>query len=51
MIQRARMTWAIRYGAQPEVRARLMQVVENVFDRSRLQVRIPVNLTSDSVRT
>ena len=28
---------AIRYGEQPEVRARLMQVVENVFDRSRLQ--------------
>ena len=28
---------AIRYGEQPEVRARLTQVVENAFDRSHLQ--------------
>jgi SNF2 family DNA or RNA helicase len=28
---------AIRYGEQPEVRARLTQVVENAFDRGQLQ--------------
>jgi hypothetical protein len=28
---------AIRYGEQPDVRARLTRVVENAFDRSRLQ--------------
>ncbi len=28
---------AIRYGEQPDVRARLSQVVENAFDRSQLQ--------------
>ena len=28
---------AIRYGEQPDVRARLMKVVENAFDRSQLQ--------------
>jgi superfamily II DNA or RNA helicase len=28
---------AVRYGEQPEVRARLTQVVANAFDRSRLQ--------------
>ena len=28
---------AIRYGEQPEVRARLTRVVENAFDRSQLQ--------------
>ncbi len=28
---------AIRYGERPEVRARLMKVVENAFDRGRLQ--------------
>lgn len=28
---------AIRYGEQPEVRARLNQTVENAFDRSKLQ--------------
>ena len=28
---------AIRYGDQPEVRARLTQVVETAFDRERLQ--------------
>jgi SNF2 family DNA or RNA helicase len=28
---------AVRYGEQPEVRARLTQVVENAFDRGKLQ--------------
>ena len=28
---------AVRYGARPDVRARLMQVVENALDRSQLQ--------------
>ena len=28
---------AVRYGEQPEVRARLTKVVENAFDRSALQ--------------
>jgi hypothetical protein len=28
---------AVRYGEQPEVRARLTKVVENAFDKSSLQ--------------
>ena len=32
-----RLIEAVRYGEQPEVRARLTKVVENAFDKSALQ--------------